>query len=219
MTALLDKVILLVFCVTIYLSSADSPYAVVFIIFSIILSAISTILDDDRLYLLAFGTAFLLSFFFPEMLYFLPILTYDLLRGRYRLTVFLSFIPLIVHFANGRTFNSVMIALLIVLSYVLMIRTGTAERIHTEYNRLRDEVTEKQFLLEKSNRELLERQDYDIHLATLKERNRIASELHDNIGHVLTSSLLQTGALLATNTDEKTKQGYLHYEIRYPKNG
>ena len=45
-------------------------------------------------------------------------------------------------------------------------------------------------------------QDYEIHLATLKERNRIAREIHDNVGHLLSRSLLQTGALQVMNHDK-----------------
>lgn len=207
MTALLDKVILFVFCTTIYLANTDSMYAVVFIIASVILAAVSAFQDDPRFDLAVFSCAFLVSLFFPAMLYFLPIFSYDLFRGRFRFVVLLSLIPLFVNFSSGTVLAFIIVSLLIVLSYVLMIRTDAAEKIRADYNHLRDEVTEKQFLLETKNRELLEKQDYDIHLATLKERNRIAAELHDNIGHVLTSSLLQTGALLATSTDERTKTG------------
>ena len=45
-------------------------------------------------------------------------------------------------------------------------------------------------------------QDYEIYLATLKERNRIAREIHDNVGHMLTRSILQLGALSVINKDE-----------------
>ena len=31
----------------------------------------------------------------------------------------------------------------------------------------------------------MEKQDYEIYLATLRERNRIAREIHDNVGHML----------------------------------
>ena len=41
----------------------------------------------------------------------------------------------------------------------------------------------------------MEKQDYEIHLATLQERNRIAREIHDNVGHMLSRSILQMGAL------------------------
>ena len=49
---------------------------------------------------------------------------------------------------------------------------------------------------------LLEKQDYEIRLATLAERNRIAREIHDNVGHMLTRSILQLGALSVINKDE-----------------
>ena len=36
---------------------------------------------------------------------------------------------------------------------------------------------------ERKNKELMEKQDYEINLATLNERNRIARDIHDNVGH------------------------------------
>lgn len=44
-------------------------------------------------------------------------------------------------------------------------------------------------------------------LATLNERNRIAREIHDNVGHLLSRSLLQVGALQVVNRDETVRQG------------
>lgn len=43
-------------------------------------------------------------------------------------------------------------------------------------------------------------------MATLKERNRIAREIHDNVGHMLSRSILQVGALLAVYKDEQLKE-------------
>ena len=56
-------------------------------------------------------------------------------------------------------------------------------------------------LVEK-NKAMQRNQDYEIYLATLKERNRIAREIHDNVGHMLTRSILQLGALSVINKDE-----------------
>ena len=39
--------------------------------------------------------------------------------------------------------------------------------------------------MREKNRKLLEEQDTEIYMATLKERNRIAREIHDNVGHML----------------------------------
>ena len=46
------------------------------------------------------------------------------------------------------------------------------------------------------------KQNADIHAATLSERNRIAREIHDNVGHMLTRSLLQVGALKVIARDD-----------------
>lgn len=71
----------------------------------------------------------------------------------------------------------------------------------------RDEHAEKQKLLKERYYALSERQNHEIQVATLSERNRIAREIHDNVGHTLSRSLLQLGALLTVykNTDIETK--------------
>lgn len=74
---------------------------------------------------------------------------------------------------------------------------------------MRDSTKEMSNLLKKQNSDLLEKQDDEIRIATLNERNRIAREIHDNVGHLLSSSILQVGALLAVNKDENTKENLL----------
>lgn len=78
---------------------------------------------------------------------------------------------------------------------VLAIRTGKQERLEDEMIRMRDTSTELNLALEEKNRNLIAQQDNEIYLATLKERNRIAREIHDNVGHMLSRSILQVGAL------------------------
>ena len=56
-------------------------------------------------------------------------------------------------------------------------------------------------LLSEKNKALLEKQDYEIYNATLKERNRIAREIHDNVGHVLSRSILMVGAAKTINKE------------------
>ena len=50
---------------------------------------------------------------------------------------------------------------------------------------------------------MIEKQDYEIYTATLQERNRIAREIHDNVGHLLSRSILMVGAIKIVNEDEK----------------
>lgn len=46
----------------------------------------------------------------------------------------------------------------------------------------------------------MKNQDYEVELATLAERNRIAREIHDNVGHLLTRSILQVSAMLVVHS-------------------
>ena len=66
----------------------------------------------------------------------------------------------------------------------------------------RDNSKELTTQLVEKNKAMQRNQDYEIYLATLKERNRIAREIHDNVGHMLTRSILQLGALSVINKDE-----------------
>ena len=71
---------------------------------------------------------------------------------------------------------------------------------------MRDTSYELSLIQEEKNRHVLENQDYEINLAMLNERNRISKEIHDNIGHLLSRSLLQIGALLTITKDDTTKE-------------
>lgn len=52
---------------------------------------------------------------------------------------------------------------------------------------MRDTTKEIAMQLKQQNRDLMEKQDYEINIATLNERNRIAREIHDNVGHLLSA--------------------------------
>lgn len=82
-------------------------------------------------------------------------------------------------------------------------RTIELERLEAEYKKTRDDSKELTLMLEQKNRNLLEKQDAEVYMATLKERNRIAREIHDNVGHMLSRSILMVGALKAVNQNEQ----------------
>lgn len=68
--------------------------------------------------------------------------------------------------------------------------------------RYRDDSTEINFLLREKNKNLLIKQNYEINNATLTERNRIAREIHDNVGHMLSRAIMITGAIKVVNKNE-----------------
>ena len=206
MTSLLDKLIVFMLCATLYLTNTRDTYAVVLVLAAIIFAALESYADGHLYHLSIFFAFLIFCLFVPNAAFFLPLFAYDICCTKWQWFIAATVIPA-SHFLSGTQFLSFVLLLsFIFLSCILRYRTIISEKKQIDNNRLRDEITEKQLQLEKANRDLLEKQDYEVHLATLKERNRIAGELHDSIGHVLTSSLLQTGALLATCKDESAKE-------------
>ena len=93
-------------------------------------------------------------------------------------------------------------AILSVAATLLSLRTAQLEREQRRMRRTRDELQERALALEARNRDLADRQDYEVELATLAERARIAREIHDNVGHQLTRASLQTEALRVVHANE-----------------
>lgn len=49
-------------------------------------------------------------------------------------------------------------------------------------------------------------QETQLALQIVEERNRIARDIHDNVGHLLSSAILQIGALEMINQEPKLKE-------------
>lgn len=206
MSAILDKLILFLFCSALFLSSSVSLTAVVVIILALIFSCLESYLDRDSIRLFVFWLVVAVSLFFPECTFFLPVFVYPLFRTRFELFSIAAAIPLILFIQKENSTVWFILSLLILLAFFFKMRSTRYKKRLSEYLSLRDEIAEKKLLLESANHELLEKQDYEIHVATLNERNRIARELHDSIGHVLTSALLQTGAIQTSVKDKEIKE-------------
>lgn len=95
-----------------------------------------------------------------------------------------------------------LMAFAIMLSYFTELLLGYQMKLHS----MRDASMEHDMLMEQMNHQLIEKQNAQIYNATLKERNRIAREIHDNVGHMITRSILQVGAIGVINTDERLKE-------------
>lgn len=66
----------------------------------------------------------------------------------------------------------------------------------------KDHNREQAFRFQEQREAWLNLRDNDAKAATLEERARIAREMHDSVGHVLTRAILQTGALQKLNKDQ-----------------
>lgn len=138
----------------------------------------------------------LLCIFFPQLLPFLPLTVYESVRTRDIFPLFLGGIVLVS--ALSQDSLSALYPLMISLLAAFSCAKSVSNRQLREKNKQsRDNSTELQKIMSRRNRELQENLDYEIHITALNERNRIAREIHDNVGHLLSRSLLQTGALSA----------------------
>jgi|BioPla2DNA2_1021312.scaffolds.fasta_scaffold28309_2 signal transduction histidine kinase len=202
MRTLLNKLFLLSCCTVLYFIFFNSNYMVVRIIIVIALSALGSYFEKPahRISILVIFAA--LFFILPDLIYFSPLICYDVFKEKYSLS-FLILLPMSI----SHIFCWQAVALILTLlgvSYMLKHYSASLEKLKGECIKLMDDSREMSFSFKLKNEELMEKQDNEVKLATLNERNRIAREIHDSVGHTMSSSLLQVGALLATARDEAT---------------
>ena len=99
--------------------------------------------------------------------------------------------------------NGLVYSILVMFLAIYMAqKTRHEDELDIKVKSIRDDSEERELLLKDKNRELMQKQDQEVYVATLKERNRIAREIHDNVGHMLTRSILQLGALMTVYKNE-----------------
>lgn len=136
---------------------------------------------------------------------FLPVLVYDA-AGLPRK---ICFLPIILgSLFTCSCFPSIAFPFLLIggISLCLSLYSQYMDKLYHKLHRTRDEGKEKEVALRQRNQALIEKQNADIHAATLAERNRIARDIHDNVGHMLTRSILQVGALKVINDNTALQQ-------------
>ena len=98
--------------------------------------------------------------------------------------------------------QAALVALFALVATLLSLRTTELERERKRMQNTRDDLQERALRLEERNHDLASRQEYEVELATLAERARIAREIHDNVGHQLTRASLQAEALRVVHAGE-----------------
>ncbi len=159
------------------------------------------------LFCLAFEAATLL---WSPLLSFLPLCAYllytsDLLEGNRPIRSALWLLPLLIRLPDALTL--VTLLAMGALALILAHSSQVLEHQERRFYALQDDAIEKERSLEQKNRALLEKQDYQVQLATLTERGRLAREIHDNVGHLLTRALFQVSALQVMQPQNKDALG------------
>lgn len=213
MNELVDKGLLICLCVASALigSTVDAvtvnAVLVAWLLAAILISA-SCIIFRANSFVWVAPIAYVFASFFgmPWSFVGLPLVVYDLARQdvlRSRSWVLLpavcslpfsgAFIVLSAHEA-GRVL--VLVSAVICLSALLLgVRSAQVHQAVKQSHALRDGLQQEMLKLKRANARFHEAQDAQIRAATLSERARIARDIHDNVGHLLTRLIFQVKAL------------------------
>ncbi len=147
-------------------------------------------------------TELAIAFFLPVQFAFLSTIVYMFWYNQMYIgtafSVFLGSMGMLDEGGNGLVYS----ILVMFLAIYMAQKTRHEDELDIKVKSIRDDSEERELLLKDKNRELMQKQDQEVYVATLKERNRIAREIHDNVGHMLTRSILQLGALMTVYKNE-----------------
>lgn len=226
----LNKLLFIAISIIFITLLGSSGYSVVLFLCAIISTCLSNVFGSEhkaKAFTVLVILNILFSLILPEYALFLPLLLFDVIyykKFALSATFFLPIINFSIHTLYvaqpirfsllSNTKNTYIIFALLLLFLYLISALFGFQSLHIwnqehQIIQLKDTFTEHQLRLINEKESILQQQNYEIHIATLNERNRIAREIHDNVGHMISRSLLQIGALIAVNKDD-TKQ--LFYE-------
>ena len=202
MERVVDKAIVLVCCLAGLVAMPWNPMLLVALLVSVVASASAEVLPRRRASLpaLAFAVAALAS---PAFAVFLPLSVYDLVRDDHPAVRACWALPVLAAAVRLPVIAFAVLLIACAVAFLLSLRTQRASVEQADYRRLRDNVQEASLALEEKNRGLREKQDMEVRLATLAERGRIAREIHDNVGHLLTRSIMQVEALQVVHREDE----------------
>lgn len=204
MRKITDKLLIVVLCCTI---CGRSPANITALLTAVTFSSVCQYREKSKIsYALEFIYALLCwtdPVFFPA----LPVIMYDISDDRRTIPAVIVAASLGSGIIAGSIDNMIPVLIFCAAACILQQRTSSYERLYESYIKTVDTSSEVTRLLKENNIRLIENQNYEIRLATLNERNRIAREIHDNVGHLLSRSILQVQAMKLTKDETLLGEG------------
>ena len=206
MNTLFSYLILAIYCLLGLWGRTISLNIIVGFLLTIITVTLSYALQNKKISRLLLYTYGIISLFYPALLLFLPMLFWEIGAKKEYPSIVLFAAGILYHWKAEYLPLFLFLLLGCCIGFFLQYLIQRYELLDEKHRKMRDDSTELNLLLKQRNRSLLEKQDYEIHNATLQERNRIAREIHDNVGHLLSRCILLNGALQTINQDENCKE-------------
>ena len=211
MKVLVDKGVLLCGCLLLaLLVGRAGTAAVIWLIAAVTIAGLSMSVDRRRWGIAAPAAYLLAGALSTDSVTGAPLVVYVLARlgalttRRARMAAVAACVPFVAVMATRVQDTPVLALALAVcaLAVLLALRTTQEEAVRMSLHAVRDDLREKVLTLQDTNARLLQAQDYELRAAALAERTRIAREIHDGVGHLLTRLLLQVKALQVVHREE-----------------
>ena len=206
MERIIDKGIIAACCLTAFLTLPPDPLPIVGLLIAVAASAASEVLPRYARVALAAAYA-IAALIFPVWAAFLPLMAYECATDDNVFAHALWAAPLLAALRAWDTIPWLVVLLFCMVAAVLAWRTSSFLQQREHFQKLRDETREASLELEERNRGLEEARDLSTQVATLAERGRIARDIHDNVGHLLTRAIMQVEALKVVHADEPQVAG------------
>ena len=211
MKVLVDKGVLLCGCLLLaLLVGRAGTAAVIWLIAAVTVAGLSMSVDQRQWGIAAPAVYLLVGTLSTDSIAGAPLVVYTLARlgllgaRRARMVAAAACVPFVAVMA-ARVQDTPVLALALavcVLAALLALRTVQEETARRSLHAVRDDLREKVLTLQDTNAQLLQAQDHELRAVALAERTRIAREIHDGVGHLLTRLLLQVKALQVVHRDE-----------------
>ncbi len=197
-----DKVLLFLIGLIMYGLFSGNNMEVVPAIISVIAIGLATYFENSKVNITIMIIYLVLGYLTPPLFYFMPVLLYTVYEKEYSFLILFAYLP----FCFESTYKADLLVFIFffgILAVWQKHRMIDLYRLKKTHYELQDNKRKLERDSDLQRKILLEKQDEETHSATLNERNRIAREIHDNVGHQLSSAILQLGALRIIDSESK----------------
>lgn len=195
--------LLLIFALAapVYAARTENAFFVVPLLLFMLLSVIARETGRRWLHAILLATGAAVCIPFPGAVLLAPCLFAATVTEKDPLYSFLYFFLILYVAIRSPGTDLVVLCLLFLLALLFRIGTDRLHRERQRYYLLYNDMQETRLRLERALAASTKNREQEVELALLTERNRLTRDMHDGLGHTLSRTILQIGALEATRKD------------------
>ncbi|WP_312499614.1 histidine kinase [Enterococcus sp.] len=197
---LTESALLLLVSLFVMISQGFAAQQVIYLLTAVFLMGIGFLLPKSVNWILILSTM-PLCYWWPDIAYYLPPLLRILSMPTKRFEAATFFVYSATLLLLPLSAYQGIIVMLLAISLYLRQNDRAMTTLGQDFLASTDDHWEKQQQLALQNKQLLDSHETQLALQIAEERNRIARDIHDNVGHLLSRALLQIGALETINQE------------------